>query len=117
MVYAASPIKRQRRTKADIARIREAMVALLREDNPMTVRQVFYRLVGLGIIDKSEAEYNSTVCRLLTEMRLAGTIPFGWIADNTRWVRRPTTFDGLEDALYHTARFYRRRARGRDPAI
>ena len=58
----------------------------------MTVRQVFYRLVTLGAIGKSEPEYKTTVVRLLTEMRLAGEIPFGWIADNTRWMRKPRTY-------------------------
>jgi hypothetical protein len=74
----------------------------------MTVRQVFYRLVTLGAIGKSEAEYKTTVVRLLTEMRLAGEIPFGWIADNTRWMRKPRTFSSLANALALTAETYRR---------
>jgi hypothetical protein len=41
-------------------------------------------------------------------MREAGDIPFGWIADNTRWQRKPTTFVGLEACLRNTANFYRR---------
>jgi hypothetical protein len=81
---------------------------VLEDDNPMTVRQVFYRLVSAGVIAKTEAEYKQTVIRLLTEMRRAREIPFGWIADNTRWMRKPTTFDSLEDALQSTARTYRR---------
>ncbi|MCH8112650.1 MAG: hypothetical protein IH905_11970, partial [Proteobacteria bacterium] len=34
--------------------------------------------------------------------------PFGWIADNTRWQRKPDTYTGLQQALMDTARFYRR---------
>ena len=49
-----------------------------------------------------------TVQRLLVEMRMDGTIPFSWIADNTRWMRKPTSYTGLEEALRHTADFYRR---------
>jgi hypothetical protein len=41
-------------------------------------------------------------------MRVAGTIPYGWIADSTRWQRKPRTFDSLEDALRITAETYRR---------
>lgn len=74
----------------------------------MTVRQLFYRLVSNGAIDKTEAEYKQTVVRLSGEMRLAGEIPFGWIADNTRWMRKPTTHSSLQDALNDTARTYRR---------
>jgi hypothetical protein len=91
-----------------MARIREAIYETLVLDNPATVRQVFYRLVSAGEIDKTEADYKTTVIRLLTEMRRAREIPFGWIADNTRWMRKPTTFDSLEDALQSTARTYRR---------
>ena len=36
----------------------------------MTVRQVFYQLVSRGVIEKTEAQYQGTVIRLMTEMRL-----------------------------------------------
>lgn len=97
-----------RRTKADIARIREAMYSLLARENPMTVRQVFYRLVSQGVIGKTESEYKATVCRLLGEMRLQHEIPFGWIADNTRWMRKPRTDSSMAAALRRTAEAYRR---------
>lgn len=109
MTYRASPIKRQRRTGAEMADIRAAMLAVLEQDQPMTVRQVFYRLVAAGAIEKTEAEYNGTVCRLLTEMRLAGDIPFDWIADSTRWMRRPITHTGVASVMEQTARMYRRK--------
>ncbi len=102
-----SPIK-ARRTERQIEDIRAAMYWLLEDDNPMTVRQVFYRLVSMGAVAKTEAEYKGTVCRLLAEMRLAGQLPYGWIADSTRWVRKPTTYSSLEQALRRTARDYRR---------
>jgi len=41
-------------------------------------------------------------------MRRAGELPYGWLADNTRWQRKPQTFDSVEDALNATARFYRK---------
>ena len=41
-------------------------------------------------------------------MRRAGDLPYDWLADNTRWQRKPRTFDGVEDALEHTAKFYRK---------
>jgi len=40
--------------------------------------------------------------------RLDTAIPFEWIADNTRWVRKPKTFDSMEAALQNTAATYRR---------
>jgi len=41
-------------------------------------------------------------------MREAGQIPFGWIADNTTWMRKPATFTGIEQCLNSTSHFYRR---------
>ena len=42
----------------------------------MTVRQVFYQLVSRGVIEKTEAQYQGTVIRLMTEMRLSDELPY-----------------------------------------
>jgi hypothetical protein len=97
-----------RRSKREIEAIKEAISQALMEDAPMTVRQVFYRLVGSGVIAKTEGEYKSTVVRLLGEMRRNGEIEFDWIADNTRWMRKPRTYSSLESMLQRTAEAYRR---------
>ncbi|MCX5658620.1 MAG: hypothetical protein NTW19_02730 [Planctomycetota bacterium] len=99
---------RHRRTSGDMEFIRAAMVRLLDAERPMTCRQLFYRLVSEGVIGKTEAEYKTTVIRLLTEMRRAGVIPFEWITDSTRWMRKPRTYSNLESALQQTAACYRR---------
>ncbi|MCH9000581.1 MAG: hypothetical protein IID48_20275 [Proteobacteria bacterium] len=101
--------RKGRRSKVEIEFIKSAIERLLNAENPMTVRQVFYRLVSLGVIDKTEAEYKTTVCRLLADMRRKGDIPYSWIADNTRWMRKPATYSNLEQAVQETAQFYRRR--------
>jgi hypothetical protein len=88
--------------------IRTDIYNVLAADNPMTVRQVFYQLVSRGAIGKTEAEYHQTVIRLLKDMRIAGEIPFDWISDNTRWMRKPTTFDSLRGMLELTKQTYRR---------
>lgn len=106
-ISRTSPTKR-RRSKADIAQLKAALYDIIEADRPMTVRQVFYRAVSAGLIAKTEGEYKATICRLLTDMRRVGELPFSWIADNTRWMRKPNTYDGLEDVLYATAQFYRR---------
>lgn len=106
--YGASPIKRGRRTKADIERLKDEMVKLVEELRPMTVRQLFYQLVSKGLIAKSEQEYKGTVCRLLSELRRDGRIPYHWISDNTRWQRKPDTYSGLTQMLSDAQEFYRR---------
>ena len=107
-VYRASPVKRERRTKAEVAELRATLHRVIRRYQPMTVRQVFYQLVSMGAIGKTEQEYKGTVCRLLAEMRRDGELPWRWIADNTRWQRKPTTYRGLDHLLDETARLYRR---------
>lgn len=106
--YKARPIKRTRRTRAEIEALKDAMYRIVEEDRPMTVRQVFYRMVSEGQIGKTEAEYKNTVTRLLAEMRLAGEMPFSWLADNTRWMRKPAAYDSLEAMLKASEEAYRR---------
>ncbi len=99
-----------RRTKADIFAIKSDIMAILRNDHPMTVRQVFYQLVARSTIEKTEEEYQGTVIRLLTTMRLSGEVPFAWIIDESRRTRQTQTFDNVADAVRDTAEFYRRSA-------
>jgi len=73
----------------------------------MTVRQVFYQATVRGLVEKAESGYGK-VQTDLTIMRRAGELPYGWLADNTRWQRKPRTFDSVEDALQATAAFYRK---------
>jgi len=89
--------------------IRDAIVRELASDHPQTIRQLFYRVVSRGVIAKTEAEYQRTVCRLCAEMRRSGDLPYGWLADRTRMIRRPRTFASIEQALRDCAQTYRRR--------
>ena len=86
--------------------VRNAIIAVLKADHPMTVRQVFYQLVVRGVIEKTEEQYQGTVIRLLTEMRMAGSIRFDWIVDESRRRITNRTYNGIADAARDTARFY-----------
>ncbi len=107
-LYQSRPIKRRRRTWAEISLLRYRMYEVLEQDHPMTVRQLFYQMVSRGIIEKTEGAYKNIVVRLLGDMRRDGDVPFGWITDSTRWMRKPRSFSSLEDALNRTAQTYRR---------
>jgi len=100
--------QRQRRTKADMETLRNGLYEIANDNKPMTVRQVFYQAVSAGLINKTETEYNSTVVRLLSEMRRDHTLPYGWLADNTRWMRKPRTYSSLDEFLASAAEHYRR---------
>lgn len=105
-VYVTRHIKR-RATRDDMRERADALVAILAEMQPMTVRQVFYQASVRGVVDKSEAGY-AAVQRCLVDLRRAGTIPWGHIADNTRWQRKPKSWNSPADALIETAAFYRK---------
>ena len=107
--YQACPI-RSRRTKAEVAEVRAVILDVLKADHPQTVRQVFYQLVVRDAIEKTEKEYQNTAIRLLSEMRLAGEVPWSWIVDESRRTRGTQTFESVADALRDTASCYRRSA-------
>jgi hypothetical protein len=100
----------KRRTRAEIDNIKATIRAVLKADHPMTVRQVFYQLVVRGVIEKTEEQYQRTVIRLLTDMRLSGEVSFNWIVDESRRRRITQTYNSIADAACHTADFYRRSA-------
>src|SRR5262245_96733 len=106
--YQPSSTRRTRRTKAAIQDIRDAIYHVVSESRPCTVRQVFYALVVRGVVEKTEAQYNNCVGRLLRQMRKDGTIPYEGIVDESRRVRIPATYDGPADALEDCARTYAR---------
>lgn len=106
-VYVTSPIKRVRATKAEMEARLDRLIEIVDEIRPCTVRQVFYQAVVRGLIDKTEDGY-SKVQRALVDLRRSGRVEYSAIADNTRWMRKPTTYDNVEDMLYQTARLYRR---------
>jgi hypothetical protein len=41
-------------------------------------------------------------------MRRSRVLPYDWLADATRWMRKPTTFGGIEEALRDCAALYRK---------
>jgi hypothetical protein len=109
---------RTRRTKAEMVELRQAIHDLAEEHQPCTVRQIYY--LGIGRWwekdrDGSRKTYSSTVCRLVGDMREDGTIPWGWIADNTRWFRKRTMFSSPDHILRSVASTYRRDLWARQP--
>jgi len=99
---------RHRRTKAEVEELLDASLQIVdSEPGQVTIRHLFYRLVGLGLVQKSENGYKN-LDRHLMNWRRAGSIPWDSFADNSRWWYKDQTFDGMEDALAATARTYRR---------
>jgi len=77
------------------------------EEGQITVRHLFYRLVGHGVIPKTEAAYKA-MGKHLSNWRRAGEVQWNAFSDNTRWHLKADTFDSMVDALANTVATYRR---------
>lgn len=87
--------------------IRAAVDQLTLVHERMTVRQVFYALEVAGVVAKTEAGYRQAQTQVL-RMRREGLLPWSFIADGTRWQRKPDSWNDVEDFMGHMARTYRR---------
>jgi hypothetical protein len=105
--YRASLTPR-RRGPREMANLRRAIYEALEKDWPMSVRQLFYRLVVQQLIAKTENEYKHTVDRLARDMRLSGEVPMEWIVDYGRSVHTAGTWSSLAEALDALRGTYRR---------
>jgi hypothetical protein len=86
--------------------IRDEVDDLQHEYDVVTVRQAFYALTVRGVVEKTEAGYRQ-VQRQILLMRREGVLPWSFIADGTRWQRKPVSYNRAEDALAELARTYR----------
>jgi hypothetical protein len=96
-----------RATQRQMHARRTALWMLTQEFQPATVRQMFYQATVHGIVAKTEAGYDQ-IQRCLVDLRLNHNMPFSWLADFTRWQRKPRTHESLEQMLRITAETYRR---------
>lgn len=69
----------------------ECTRVILEHEWPMTIRQIFYRLVSMRLIKDTKADYQRVI-RLMTIARNDGQIPFDWIVDRSRPVYAPPVF-------------------------
>jgi hypothetical protein len=106
-VYVASPLKRA--TRAEMEERARFLIDYAEKHGPVTVRGLYYQaeVAGLPGIGKDDLGYKK-VQRQVLQLRRAGRLSYHDIADATRWMRKPTTYDGIEDALASTARLYRK---------
>jgi hypothetical protein len=87
---------------------REKFYAIVAAMHPMSVRQVFYQATVRGIVPKDESLGYKVVVADLCRMRESGELPYEWLEDRGRWMRKPLTFTSVADALEDAARHYRK---------
>ena len=71
-------------------------VSILKHERPMTLRQLYYRLVSADALRNSPAEYKR-LGAIMTRVREAGAIPRTWLVDHTRSTLKPSSWSGLAD--------------------
>lgn len=103
----ARPTTRKRRTNEQLAEIDQKIIQVVADDSPVSLRGVFYRVVSLGGIEKTESGYR-VIMRRLVQLRRSGEVDYDDITDGTRWVSKPRTYNDAADAARATARAYRR---------
>jgi hypothetical protein len=110
-IYEASPIKKRRvrATKTEMEERADFLADYANAHGPVTVRGLYYQaeVRGLPGIDKTDAGYNKIQIQVLN-LRREGRLNYKQVADATRWMRKPRSHDGIEQALEETARTYRK---------
>jgi len=106
--YGTSTVKRSRCTKAEIEALDAALVEIVGQFNPATVRQVFYQAVNRALVPKSETKGYRVVQRRLVALRESGEIPYGYIVDGTRYVHGHRRYNDLDEFTTYAAGLYRK---------
>jgi hypothetical protein len=107
-LYGTSPIKRTRRTKAEIEKLDAALQEIVEQFRPVTVRQVFYQAVNRGLVPKSETKGYRVVQRRLVVLRESGESPYGNVVDGTRYVHGHRRYNDLDEFTTYAAGLYRK---------
>ena len=107
--YGARTIKRDRRTRAQVEQLDQQILDVLAEDNPQSVRHVFYRMTNPRLpepVEKSDRGYRHVQHRIV-ELRRSGRLPYGWITDATRRGYFTSTYQNAADFLRQIYGLYR----------
>lgn len=74
---------------------------------PTGVRFIYYVATSRNLVPKTEGGYR-TVQQTILRLRRSGDIPWDWIIDSSRWMRKPTTWDSVDEMLNDQSASYRR---------
>lgn len=77
------------------------------EEPPLTIRHVFYVCANNRLVSKDLAGYRAVIYQIGL-MREAGTLPYSWVADNSRTILQPTLYNNAKDAVKRLHDYYRR---------
>lgn len=71
--------------------------AILADEQPLSLRGLFYRVVSAGFLDSTDRANYLQLGRIMTTLREAGVVPFSWLVDGVRQTLKPNSWSGLAD--------------------
>ena len=80
---------------------------ILADENPMTLRQLYYRLISAGCLRNSQTEYKR-LGQVMTRLRESKDVPRTWLVDHTRSTLKPSSWSGLAEFAETIREVYRK---------
>ena len=99
--------QRQRRTQEQMETLRSAIYVVAETDRPVSIRHIFYRMVVLGLVEKSDRGYQQ-LQKSTVDMRDGGALPYSWIEDSSRRAYWNAAYADVGDYAEVAASIYRR---------
>lgn len=87
--------------------IADRAVEILKTERPMTLRQLFYRMISCGAMQNNAKQY-ARLGRITTRLRESETVPLTWIVDHVRTTLKPNSWSGLDNFGESMQRWYRK---------
>jgi hypothetical protein len=81
---------------------------LLRENQPLTLRGLFYRVVSAGWLPDTDKQHYKALMRVMTILREREVVPFRWLVDGVRQTDKPSSWSGLQDFTETVSEAYRK---------
>ena len=78
--------------------IEDALMEFAERYRPVTVRQLYYQCVVLGLVVKDEGSYKK-VDKLVKKLRENETMPWDWVRDGSRDFIEPAMYDTVADGV------------------
>src|SRR5262245_55324108 len=87
--------------------LKDRAIQALEDERPMTLRQLYYRMVSAGVLAARQQEYKR-LGGVMTRVREASEIPRTWIVDHVRSTLKPSSWTGLADFAETVREAYRK---------
>jgi len=81
------------------------VIEILEQEHPVTVRHLYYCLIGQSILTKEEEGYDKLV-KVMKRARLSGLVPWNWIIDTSRRVLEIDLYDSVKEFLTKQIPYY-----------